>query len=89
MTATPGQAAVPPVTQQRDFWVLVGYAVVLGVFGAFAALIFVGAITFGGKWYSDSQPGWFGGHWWWVAEDAQVNTRPASQAPTAGCSRAP
>ena len=67
MTATPGQAAVPPVTQQREFWVLVGYAVALGAFGAFAALIFVGAITFGGKWYSDSHPGWFGGHWWWVA----------------------
>jgi H+/Cl- antiporter ClcA len=44
-----------------------GYAVILGVFGAFAALIFVGAITFGGKWYSDSHPGWLGGHWWWVA----------------------
>ena len=42
-----------------------GYAVVLGVFGAFAGLIFVGAIKFGGKWYSDSHPGWFGGHWWW------------------------
>ena len=67
MTATPGQAAVPPVTQQREFWVLVGYAVALGAFGAFAALIFVGAITLGGKWYSDSHPGWFGGHWWWVA----------------------
>ena len=67
MTAAPAQAATPPVTQQREFWVLLGYAVALGVFGAFAALIFVGAITFGGKWYSDSHPGWFGGHWWWVA----------------------
>src|SRR6516165_3288173 len=47
-----------------------GWAVVLGVFGAFAALIFVGVITFGGKWYSDSHPGWFGGHWWWVAVTA-------------------
>lgn len=44
-----------------------GYAVVLGVLGAFAGLIFVGAITSGGKWYSDSRPGWYGGHWWWVA----------------------
>ncbi len=44
-----------------------GYAVVLGIFGAFAGLIFVGAIKLGGKWYSDSNPGWFGGHWWWVA----------------------
>ena len=67
MTATTEQAVEPPVTQKRDFWRLMGYAVVLGVFGAAAGLIFVGAITFGGKWYSDSHPGWFGGHWWWVA----------------------
>src|SRR6516165_6349635 len=67
VNATAEQAAAVPVTQKREFWVLMGYAVVLGVFGAFAALIFVGAITFGGKWYSDSHPGWFGGHWWWVA----------------------
>jgi H+/Cl- antiporter ClcA len=44
-----------------------GYAVVLGVFGAVAGLVFIGLITFGGRWYSDSDPGWFGGHWWWVA----------------------
>jgi H+/Cl- antiporter ClcA len=67
VTAATGQAAAPPVTQKREFWVLMGYAVVLGVFGAFAALIFVGAIKLGGKWYTDSHPGWFGGHWWWVA----------------------
>jgi H+/Cl- antiporter ClcA len=77
MTATPEQAvtapkpaAAPPVTQKPEFWVLMACAVVLGVFGAFAALIFVGAIKFGGKWYSDSDPGWFGGHWWWVAVTA-------------------
>jgi H+/Cl- antiporter ClcA len=67
VTTTPGQVAVPPVTQKREFWVLMGYAVGLGVIGAFAGLIFVGVITFGGKWYSDAHPGWFGGHWWWVA----------------------
>jgi len=67
VVTAPGPAAAPPVTQKREFWVLMGYAVVLGVFGAFAGLIFVGAIKFGGKWYSDSHPGWFGGHWWWVA----------------------
>src|SRR5262249_27583388 len=44
VTAATGQAVAPPVTRQRGFWVLMGYAVVLGVFGAFAALIFVGAI---------------------------------------------
>ena len=63
-------AAAPPVTQKREFWVLMGCAVVLGIFGAFAGLIFVGAIKFGGKWYSDAHPGWFGGHWWWVAVTA-------------------
>ena len=62
-----GPAAAPPVTQKREFWVLMGYAVALGVFGAAAGLVFIGVIKFGGKWYSDSDPGWFGGHWWWVA----------------------
>jgi len=62
-----GPAAAAPVTQKREFWVLMGYAAVLGVFGAFAGLVFIGVIKFGGKWYSDSHPGWFGGHWWWVA----------------------
>ncbi|WP_037041142.1 chloride channel protein [Pseudonocardia halophobica] len=67
MTAAPEPAVAPPVVQKREFWVLIGHAVVLGVFGAFAALIFVGVITFGGTWYDDARPGWFGGHWWWVA----------------------
>jgi len=67
MTAPAGQAASPPFTQRRDFWVLMGYAAALGVFGAFAALVFMGVVKVGGKWYVDSNPGWFGGHWWWVA----------------------
>ena len=62
-----GPTAAPPVTQKRDFWVLMGYAVALGVFGAVAGLVFIGVIKFGGKWYDDSDSGWFGGHWWWVA----------------------
>ncbi len=62
-----GQTAASPVTQKREFWALMGYAVLLGVFGAVAGLVFIGVITFGGKWYDDSDPGWFGGHWWWVA----------------------
>ena len=67
MTNSAGTSAAPPVTQKREFWVLMGYAVVLGVFGAVAGLVFIGVIKLGGKWYSDSHPGWFGGHWWWVA----------------------
>jgi len=62
-----GSATPPAVTQKREFWVLMFYAVALGVFGAVAALAFIGVITLGGKWYSDSNPGWFGGRWWWVA----------------------
>jgi H+/Cl- antiporter ClcA len=62
-----GPAAAPPVTRKREFWALMGYAVALGVFGAVAGLVFIGVITFGGKWYNASDPGWLGGHWWWVA----------------------
>ena len=62
MSVSSGPAAAPPVTQKREFWVLMGYAVALGVFGAVAGLVFIGVITFGGEWYSDSHPGWFGGH---------------------------
>ncbi len=47
-----------------------GYAGALGVFGAFAGLVFLGIIKLGGRWYTDSTPGWFGGHWWWVAVTA-------------------
>ena len=70
MSATPGPAAAPPVTQKREFWVLMGYAAALGVFGAFAGLVFMGVVKFGSKWYTDSDPGWFGGHWWWIAVTA-------------------
>jgi hypothetical protein len=50
-----------PFTQDREFWVLVGFAVALGVFGALAGLVFMGVIGFGGGWYVDSRPGWLGG----------------------------
>ena len=74
VTNSAGTSAAPPVTQKREFWVLMGYAVALGVFGGFAGLAFIGVITFGGKWYSDAHPGWFGGHWWWVAIAAAAGT---------------
>jgi H+/Cl- antiporter ClcA len=47
-----------------------GYAAALGVFGAFAGLASLGIIKFGERWSTDSSPGWFGGHWWWVAVTA-------------------
>ncbi len=70
MSSTTGPTPAPPVTQQRDFWVLMGHAAALGVFGAFAALVFLGVVKVGGKWYSDTNPGWLGAHWWWVAVTA-------------------
>ena len=44
-----------------------GYATALGVFGAFAGLVYLGIIKLGSRWSADSNPGWFDGHWWWVA----------------------
>jgi H+/Cl- antiporter ClcA len=65
-----GPAAASPVTQNREFWRLVGCALALGVFGGFAGLAVIAVIKLGGRWYTDSHPGWFGGRWWWVAVTA-------------------
>jgi H+/Cl- antiporter ClcA len=63
----PEQGPSLPFTEKREFWVLMAYAVALGVFGALVALVFMGVIGVGNNWYTDSDPGWFGGGWWWVA----------------------
>jgi H+/Cl- antiporter ClcA len=67
---TLGPTEAGPVTRRREFWVLMGYATALGVFGAFAGLVSLGAVKFGVRWGTDSGPGWLGGHWWWVAVTA-------------------
>ena len=67
MAAPPEQGPSLPFTKEREFWVLMAYAVALGVFGALVALVFMGVIGVGNNWYTDSDPGWFGGGWWWVA----------------------
>ena len=72
MGVTLGPTAAGPVTRQREFWVLTGYAAALGVFGAFAGLVSLGAVRFGSRWGTGSGPGWFGGHWWWVAVTAAL-----------------
>jgi H+/Cl- antiporter ClcA len=61
------QGPSPPFTEKREFWILMAYAVALGVFGALVALVFMGVIGVGNNWYTDSDSGWFGGQWWWVA----------------------
>ncbi|MGZ4707620.1 MAG: chloride channel protein [Acidimicrobiales bacterium] len=66
MTApTPAEAV--PFTQRRDFWVVIGLAALLGVLGGLFGLLFMWVIDVGNNWYSYSDPGWMGGHWWWVA----------------------
>jgi len=54
-------------TQRREFWVLLGYAVFLGVLGAFVGLGFLGVVKIGSRWFHVTDLGWFGGQWWWVA----------------------
>ena len=63
-------APAPPFPQTPQFWVLMVYALGLGVFGACAALLFMGVIGLGNNWYTASDPGWFGGQWWWVGVTA-------------------
>src|SRR5262245_54652355 len=47
-----------------------GYALLLGVVGAVAGLVFLGVVDGGNNWYGVSDPDWFGGEWWWVAVTA-------------------
>lgn len=68
--ASPVPTGSPPYTQTREFWLMLAYAVVLGVLGALVGLVFLGIVGFGGGWYDDTDPGWFGGEWWWVAVTA-------------------
>lgn len=70
MSATSGSAPAPPFPQTPQFWVLMAFALGLGVFGASVALLFMGLIGFGNNWYTVSDPGWFGGQWWWVGVTA-------------------
>src|SRR3974390_821753 len=70
MTANHAPPPPRPVTQSAGFWPLMGYAVVLGVFGGFAGLVFLGVVSHAEKWNVDSNPHWLGGHWGWVAVTA-------------------
>ena len=69
--ADPGAADVA-LMQSPGFWVVVRYAIVLGVVLAFASLAFLAAVTFGTNlWFTiPSDLGWFGGSPWWVAVTA-------------------
>jgi H+/Cl- antiporter ClcA len=62
-----GLGGSPTATQARGFWHLIGYAVVLGAFGAVAGLVFLGVTGVGSDWYGDPDLGWFDGPVWWIA----------------------
>jgi chloride channel protein, CIC family len=64
--SSPSEQTPAPFTGEREFWILMAYAVALGVFGAFAGLAFIGVTGVGNNWWTDSNPDWFGGDWWWV-----------------------
>jgi len=66
----PTTAPEPPVGRQRSFWVLIGFACILGILGGAFSLVFMAFLNFGESWYQYSSPGWMGGHWWWVAVTA-------------------
>src|SRR6478672_3161568 len=70
VTATSEPEPSPASTQTRSFWAPMFYAVALGGFGGVAALLFMGVIGVGNNWYTDPDPGWFGGQWWWIAVTA-------------------
>lgn len=58
---------LPDYTQAKGFWEIILTAVVLGVIGAVAGLIFLGVTGVGADWYGEPGLGWFDGEWWWVA----------------------
>jgi hypothetical protein len=57
MSEASGAEGSRPLTQTRQFWVLLGYAAALGVVGALASLVFMGVIGFGDNWYVVASPG--------------------------------
>ena len=65
----PAQGSSPATTQNREFWLMIGYAVPQGL-GAFAGLAFLGVIKVGTRWFQTTDLGWFGGKWWRVAVTA-------------------
>ncbi len=58
---------MPNFTQIKTFWHILGYSAILGVFGAFAGLVFLGVTGVGERWYGDPGNGWFEGEPWWIA----------------------
>ncbi len=65
----PGEAedATPAYAQQASFRALAGWAVLLGIAGSVAGLVFLGITGLGETWYGETSSGFFEGHPWWIA----------------------
>jgi H+/Cl- antiporter ClcA len=50
----------------KQSWLLMGFAALLGVFGAISGLVFIGVTEVGEDWYGAPGLGWFDGHAWWI-----------------------
>ena len=61
-------AGVTPFARDKQFWRLIGDAVIIGLVGGVLALAFVSVVGFGtGLWWPDDPDyGVGGGEWWWV-----------------------
>ena len=55
--------------KDRDFWLRMGRAIIIGSLAGLAALAFTQIVRFGTDliWPEDIDYGWLGGEWWWVA----------------------
>ncbi|MGO9904130.1 MAG: chloride channel protein [Solirubrobacteraceae bacterium] len=72
--ASQGGSEVLALTQSPGFWLLVRFAVLLGIVLAFGSLAFLGLVKGGTNlWFTlPKDPGWLDGHWWWVGVTAGV-----------------
>jgi len=55
--------------RDRDFWLRMGRAVIIGTIAGLAALAFTQIVRFGTSliWPENTDYEWLGGEWWWVA----------------------
>ena len=67
MSGESSLAAPRHFTQSKRFWWLLGYAIILGAFGAVAGLVFLGVTGLGEQVYGNPGNGWMQGNVWWVA----------------------
>lgn len=61
-------SAAPPITRTREFWVLVGYAAVLGLLTGFIAFVFIAIVDWTTEliWPEAEEFGLFSGDPWWI-----------------------